>query len=355
MSTASLNGARATRATVWLPAWGVGYVDVDLDSEVAHEPGARVTFSIADASLECAVVSGGPSDGTSRYRLALGAGGWGRDIPARGYADDGAGVRRATIVSDAASECGESVTGSQSTERVGPGWVRDAGPASRALPERGWYVGLDGLTRLGLRDSTTYDGTAIRVATSRAIGIVELAAESLVGLEPGVVVDGIEALDVEWELTPKRLTVRCYGSPNGSSRRTEAIRRIVAGLFATPLRYQGTYEFRVVSQSGERLNLQPVRVSSGMPELTRVPVRLPPGVKATWFPGSTCLVTFVDALPSRPVVVAGASPEEPGWMPLFLELGGPGALGVARQTDAVQAGPFAGVITFGSLRVKASL
>jgi hypothetical protein len=42
-------------------------------------------------------------------------------------------------------------------------------------------------------------------------------------------------------------------------------------------------------------------------------------------------------------------------MPLTLELGGPGALGVARTTDAVVAGPFGGTIVGGSARVKASL
>lgn len=354
MSTAALNGARVTRARVCLPAWGVGYIDADLDSEVEHAPGTRVAFTIADRTVSCAVASGGPSDGTSKYRLVFGAGGWGSDIGPKGYTDDGLGVKRATILNDAAAECGETIAGPASTERVGPQWVREAGVASRVLPPRAWYVGLDGLTYLGVRPSVVYSGEAVRVApTDRALGIVELAVESLAGLEPGVVVDGVEALDVEWELDTKRLTARCYGSSKGNGNRVaESIGKIVAALFPSPLRYQGSYEFRVVNQSGERLNLQPVRVSSGMPELRRVPVRLAPGIKATWTPGSTCLVTFVDAMPNRPVVVAGPDPDEPGWMPLALEFGGPGALGLARIGDPVQAGPFSGVITGASLRIK---
>lgn len=357
MSLATLGNTRALRARVWIPAWGVGYVDCDLDAEVTHAKGERVTFTIADRTIECAVASGGPADGRSKYRLAFGRGGWGTELGPKSYTDDGRGVKRATIVRDAAVECGESVTGEASTERVGPAWVRDAGLASRVLPARGWYVGLDGLTRLGLRSTSTFTGDAVRINTDRAAGVVELAVESLAGLEPGVIVNGVgPALDVEWELEPSRLTVRCYASPvSSSSERTEALGRIVEGLFPNALRYQGNYEFRIVSQSGERLNLQPVRVSSGMPELPRVPVRLPPGVKATWLPGSTCLVTFVDALPSRPVVVAGSDPDEPGWMPLTLEFGGSDgpALGVMRIGDPVQAGPFSGVGTGGSLRVKA--
>jgi len=79
------------------------------------------------------------------------------------------------------------------------------------------------------------------------------------------------------------------------------------------------------------------------------------GLRADVQPGELVLVVFADADPSRPCVVAHDAPDSPGWMPLALELGGPGALGVARITDAVQAGAFAGVITFASARVKASI
>jgi hypothetical protein len=42
-------------------------------------------------------------------------------------------------------------------------------------------------------------------------------------------------------------------------------------------------------------------------------------------------------------------------MPLFLEIGAAPTLGVARQTDPVQAGAFSGVIVTGSTRIKAGL
>ncbi len=64
---------------------------------------------------------------------------------------------------------------------------------------------------------------------------------------------------------------------------------------------------------------------------------------------------FIDRDPSRPCVTHHAQPDDPGWMPLTLELGGPGALGIARLGDTVQAGPYSGVITGASARIKAAL
>jgi hypothetical protein len=93
-----------------------------------------------------------------------------------------------------------------------------------------------------------------------------------------------------------------------------------------------------------------------MPELSRVPVR--PGVsgcKNMVLPGELVMVSFADGDPSRPFVFAHDAPDAPGWMPLTIELGGPGALGVARMTDPVIAGPFAGTIVSASARVKAAI
>jgi hypothetical protein len=78
-----------------------------------------------------------------------------------------------------------------------------------------------------------------------------------------------------------------------------------------------------VTQEGERLNLQPVRVSLGMPDLLRVPVR--PGVagaRADVALGSTVLVSFVNADPARPVVVGFEAPDGQGFAPLRLDLVG---------------------------------
>ena len=87
-------------------------------------------------------------------------------------------------------------------------------------------------------------------------------------------------------------------------------------------RYRGVWSYRVVAQTGERLDLQAERASSGMPDLQRVRVRYPAGVKSDHSPGSMVLVAFVDGLVSRPAVVAGDDPESPGFAPASLTLVG---------------------------------
>ncbi len=154
----------------------------------------------------------------------------------------------------------------------------------------------------------------------------------------------------------------------GASRELVALRRLLEQL-DPDRRFRGTYEYRVVTQEGERLSLQPVRMSIGMPELQRVPVR--PGIsgaRANVTLGERVLVTFVDSDPARPSVIAHEDAEGDGFTPLKLELDATaeldlgasalltkiagGTLPVARQTDPVIAGPFGGTITVGSLKAR---
>jgi hypothetical protein len=143
--------------------------------------------------------------------------------------------------------------------------------------------------------------------------------DSLATLLPGVTVDGSEpATDVEWSLDGGRLTVRVYAGTR-LPRRLEAFRRLVEAL--DPRRqYRGATEYRVVTQEGNRLNLQAVRAASGMPDLARVPVRLAPGIRAEHTPGSFVLVAFADADPARPFVFAGDAAGAPGWTPATLSI-----------------------------------
>lgn len=354
MSLATLNKFAVTRLLAQVPDWGCWWADVDL-AEPEVLTGAAVLV-LADKTLTGTIVSGGAADGKAAYRIVGGAGGWGKTIARKAYLND-AGMKASKAITDAANAAGETVEGLPTT-RLGSHFVRLEGPASRVLhmlAPRAWRVDFDGVTRFGARSSTTYTGDAARSRVDSRGAIVELATEVIGDLVPGVIVDGAApATDVEYQLDAKRLTVRVYSSPR-TSRRLEALRRIIDALYPN-LRYAGTYEFRVVTQTGERLNLQPVRAATGMPDLAGVPVR--PGVsgaRGNVTLGELVLVTFADADPSRPQVIAHEEPGGPGWMPLTIELGGPGALGVARQTDAVLCGAFGGTIIGGSARVKAAL
>jgi hypothetical protein len=316
----------------------------------------RVTLALADVSLTGTIVSGGVAEGKAAYRLVGGAGGWGRVLSAKGYTSD-AGVKIATVVGDAAREAGETLAGVPTT-RLGSHYARLNGPASHVLhgiAPRGWHVDFAGVTQFGARAATTYAGDGTRTRIDTAGRVIEISTESLAGLVPGVSVDGAApATDVEYTLDAKRLIARVYAGAR-TTRRLDAMARILEAL-APDLRYRGVYEFRVVTQEGDRLNLQPVRAATGLPDLARVPMRPGmAGLRSNVQLGELVLVAFVDADPSRPVVVAHDAPDAPGWMPLTLELGGPAALGVARITDPVVAGAFAGTIVGASARIKASV
>lgn len=324
MATATLNSHRVTNARVDLPAWGCWYADATIDTAQALT--GKVTLKIADLTLIGTILSGGADDGTARshFRIVGGAGGWGRVIKAKSETND-AGVKAVTVIGDAAREVGETLDTSTiaNSERTGPGYVRPKGPACRILETlrpQAWYVGEDGVTRIGARSGATIPKT-VGMKIDKARGTVEVSAESIAKYLPGAVVAGITAVDVQHEISSKGLRTRVYGKLGGTtSRRLEAMRTIVLQLLPN-LPYLGTWEYRVVLLSGSRLDLQPVKVSTGMPDLRRV--RMRPGVagsKSTLIPGCRVLVSFVDADPSRPEVVGFEDSEGQGFKPLLTEI-----------------------------------
>jgi hypothetical protein len=339
IATATLNGHRVTEARLFIPAWGASYHDVSVDGEVTLS--GSVTLAIADLTVQGTILSGGAAAGRSFFRVVAGAAGWGKIIPRKAYAND-LGVKLATVLGDAAATCGETLDAStvDQAATLGPSWVRPEGPACRVLERvspSAWYVGEDGKTRLGARTASTLSVQATRVSQiNLARGTLTLASETIAGILPGVVVDGLTAVDVEHEVSEKGgLRTKLWGKRGGSvSRRLSAWRAIIDQMDPDRL-FRGVWEYRVVTQVANRLNLQPVRVSNGMPDLSYVYVR--PGVsgcKAQVALGERVLVGFVDADPGRPVVLAHEDADGPGFVPTSLSLAG-GGPAVGRVGDSV--------------------
>jgi hypothetical protein len=351
-SAITLNGHAATAALLAIPGVGLWYAGVDLTDAI--ELSGAVTLAILDTAWRGFIVSGGVVDGRSRYRIVAGAGGWGRTLPARAYAND-AGLKTSKLIADAAAEAGEPAPTNAPTETRGPHFNRDAAPASfvlNMLAPRAWYAQADGVVTFGTRPALAASVLPVIERNPAARSVTLALADSAAGIAPGLACEFGTAADVEIEAGPDGLRARLYAAP--ASRRADAFARLLRA-HDPGARFRGVHEYRVVTQSGERLNLQPVRSRSLLPDLARVPVRAGvPGVKAIHAPGSQVLVAFLDGDPSRPAVVGFDAPDQPGWMPTQLELGGPVTLGVARLTDPVQAGAFAGVITNASVRIKAS-
>lgn len=363
MSTATLAGHRVTHARVHLPAWGIPWAEVSVDEEATLS--GRASLVVADLTLSGTIMSGGAGPkGRSSFRLAGGAGSWGRTIPARSYAND-AGVKVATVLADAANACGEALDLATVPAKVlGPAWARDEAPAGRVLEHiapAGWHVAEDGTTKIGKRPAAKLTASVDIATIDRSRRVLTLAADAIASIVPGVVVEGIEAVDVLHEIAVGgnlRSTIWGAGIAE-TSRRLAAWRRIMEQL-DPGRRFRGVFEYRVVTQDGERINLQPIRVSTGMPDLQRVPVR--PGVsgaRADVALGSRVLVGFVDSDPARPCVLAFEDAEGDGFIPIKLEIdataieiGGVAGLPSARVTDPILAGPWSGTIVSGSAKVK---
>lgn len=321
--TTSLGGEPARRSRVQVPAWGAPWIDVEL-TEPAELSGAQ-TFSLAGVSIETTVVSGGVFDGKARYRCVAGKAGWGKTLPPGAPYLDDAGVKVSRVLQDLANECGETL-GTLPTSVRGPHYSRPGQPAYITLNElapRAWYIDFDGVTQFGQRPTVVYSGDAPRTRIDKGARVIELALDELDPIfVPGVVVDGMPpATDVEYEIDEKRLTVRVYWGAPLRSRRFDAITQIIEGLFPN-LRFAGTFEYRVVTQSGERLNLQIVRVSTGMSDLSNVFIC--PGVsgfRSDVTLGEIVKVAFADRDPSRPYVFAHDHADAEGWLPTVSEIG----------------------------------
>lgn len=321
MTAATLNDKRATSATANIPAWGAWYADAALDSEVAFT--GAVTLKIADLTLKGTVLSGGPSKGRSMYRIVAGGGGWGKVLPKKSYAND-AGVKLTSVIGDAAREAGETFSG-VSDVRIGPAYTRPEGRASTVLEQYApgaWYIDEAGVTRLGRRPKTALTAKVTHGPVDLAKGTVTLAGDVIATILPGLVVDGLEAIDVMHSCDTKsglRSTVWGARGSNGS-RRLDALRAIVEQL-DPDRRFRGVTEYRVVTREGKRLNLQPVRVSTGMPDLRRV-LAMPgvPGAYGDAALGSRVLVGFVDSDAARPYVAGFEDAEGEGFVPTLLTL-----------------------------------
>jgi hypothetical protein len=336
MSTASVNGLTATQVRLQVPAWGIWWADVDLASEA--ELSGRVTLSLADAELSGTIVSGGSHNGRSGWRITGGAGGWNQRIPEKAYRND-AGVNPSSVLSDAASEAGETLSGSPSAV-LARHFVRPAGRASWALNHlapQGWYMALDGTTVIGVRAGAAYTGDASLLRMDVKAGRAELATMSISELLPGVTLNGRPPVtDSQFDLDGQRLTATLYFAGSGLTRRLRAFASILDAL--DPMRvYRGVFEYRVATQDGNLFALQPVRVGTGLPMLDGVSAR--PGLPGARFDvtlGELVLVAFIDSDPSRPCIVGHDDPDAPGWSPTLLELGDTGGELVA-LSDKVDA------------------
>lgn len=352
-SYATLGGHPVTRATIVVPASGAWWADVDF--ELAPDVSGRVELAVGGIILSGTVdpARAGSFGQRRTLRLVGGAGAWATMLAARHYHSD-LGVRAALVLEDAAREAGESIVidADIGQRSVGVDFVREAGPASRALRAAMgaavWWVGLDGTTRVASVRPTSEaaSGTYEVLAHDPRKRVVTLAADDLGAVGVGSVIsERLDAPQTVRELTIHvaeggvRLIARC-GEQMAQSQFTTALTSIVRQVTSQQL--YGRWRYRVVRVSVDRLELQPVRRDAGLPEM--LPISMWPGVAGAHAKpqlGAEVLVEFLEGDRTQPIVTGFSGKNGVGHTPdeLTLSVGTVLRLGSSGASDAVALAP----------------
>ncbi len=318
----SLNGQQLLRAAVTLPSWGVGWADVVVASSEVLTGAA--TLELAGLELACTILpGGGVHAGEGRYLLVCGAAGWRKALAAKAYRN-AAGQRLATVLRDAATECGETLGTLDEAKRIGPGYVRVGGvEASRVLDElasEAWYVDADGVTQIGPRPAGTFTGSYVLMGSRPERRFLTIASDDLSTLLPGVTVEGMVVASVRHELGPDGLRSHLHGVETTGDAFFSVFRRLVEWITGRTF-YLGSYEYKVRSYSSGHVDIDPVRASLGLPKLASVPVRTGiPGGGGQPAVGSSCVVRFLDGDPTMPYVADLEGQHGSAWLPVLAKL-----------------------------------
>jgi hypothetical protein len=350
---ATLNGkpvARAHLVAPWTGPWLATLMPHDADV-----PKGSVQVQIGQLTLNGTVDPdrSGAFAGEARIVVRAGAGAWGKPVTPKQNHNDGT-LRRSSMAIDAAKVLGESLVVSASVDGplVGVDFPREAAAGSRILeqlfPGVVWYVGADGVTRVGPR--TTRDVSAsvrvLELDTTTKRATLALEGDDVGSLLPGGSISDLVRLggepfvihDVEILLDESELRATAWGRPGRDGVLLGALRQLVRE--ADPRRtFLGLYRYRVYKMSGDRVELQIVNRSTGLPDV--LPISIMPGVAGASFDltsGCVVLVQFVEGDPSLPVVTHLAKKGDSGFLPVMLALDATDTLSLGATAQKVNAG-----------------
>lgn len=371
-ATIAVNGLAATEVHIHVPAIGVWYADVDFADDASTLPTAAFACSITIANEDTTATFVGTivpeRDGAfglrRRARIVGGGNGWGKALSARSYHND-ARVKGSLVAQDAAKECGEKLPDASALAPLGVDYIRPAfergvpATAARTLEDacRGvpWWVGYDGVTRVGARTPPVPAADAYTVIDHHPrLGDVELAIDDVTAVGIGTILDAgltaprtITSLQISAKPDALRLIAWC-----GSGERTavlDALRALIERT--TDAHLNGLYRYRTIGMNGDRVDLQRCGDRKDLPNT--IATAMWPGVAgahATLANGCEVLVAFIDGDRAQPAIIAFVGRGGPGDVPQDLTLGGPsGAAPVARMGDTVSVFfpptiPFAGTV-----------
>lgn len=84
-----------------------------------------------------------------------------------------------------------------------------------------------------------------------------------------------------------------------------AFASLVEAIVGTRIKLAGLYQFRVVSQDGMAVDVEPVDSTLGLPPCSKVPIRpATPGLTVEDIPaGTTCVLAFLDGNAAKPFIL----------------------------------------------------
>lgn len=325
---ANVDGETVIEGVLHVPNVGPWWADVTFEG--APDLSDAVTFNLGPLALSGTIDArhDGVFGEQRRSRIVGGGGGWGGLVAAQHYHNDG-GVRALGVAQDAARLTGETLdeaSFSPASASIGVDYVREAGPASRVLEHVigavPWHVAYDGQTIVGARPNSEADGEDYEVlGFDPSERLATLAIDDL----SAVLVGSILTVGLEAPLTVRELEVRIGvessrtmawggGSEGGRGRLAGLFRGLVEHVGGERLPFK--YKYRVVEMDGDRVKLQAVSVSAGLPDV--IPVRQKPGVAgahASLTGGSIVIVEFIEGDHTQPIVTAYAGKGEEGDAP----------------------------------------
>lgn len=331
----------------WLAAWsGVWVAELDVAGDLL--PVGKVAIASTEGILLTGTVDtlrSGEFGERRHARVLGGGGGWAKPVRAKHY-NSPVGVPLASVASTTAAEAGEVVV-ILTPKIVGLDFVRRNGPASQIFDDADvdWWVGTDGTTRVGIRPPLPPPASLHVIDWDAVAATVSFTADALV--EPGtVIVDArfgkrvvtkVEAL-VSGGAVTGTLWVAESAPPRGTVSELAGALAALARK-ATGAEFARLYEYRVYAMAGDRVELQAVRKSDGVPDILPASIWAgASGYRAVLRPGSRVLVGFIAGEASKPYVAAYEPPEADGWRPLKVELDAISSVEIGAQAIGVLLG-----------------
>lgn len=181
----SVDAFRVVTGVVCIQALGIWSADLLLDQVADIASGQQVSLVLGALTMKATSIIEGTFTGSTRVRLIGGFGGWRKQVPAKSYQHN-AGVKKSTVLGDAASVVGEKVL-IDSDGALGTAFVRQACPAARVLEQVGdfWWMQPDGTTRIGARSSDQIVSAFDVVSAQLAIGQLFIATDVVEDWTPG--------------------------------------------------------------------------------------------------------------------------------------------------------------------------